>query len=52
MKKVVAIVNRTRKFIIAAVGLALVLGIEPDVVQGVVAVLTAAGVYEVPNREV
>jgi hypothetical protein len=52
MKKVVEVIANTRKFIAAAVGLALVLNIEPDTVQAIVAVLTAAGVYVVPNEEV
>lgn len=51
MQKVVAFVKKARKFVIAAVGLAITLNIDPGAVRDVVAVLTAAGVYRAPNAE-
>lgn len=49
MQKVIAFVKKARKFIIAAVGVAVTLNIDPGTVQDIIAVLTAAGVYRVPN---
>lgn len=42
---------RINKFIVACVGLAVVLGVPNDVAQAVAAVLTAAAVFLVPNAD-
>lgn len=45
------IVRKTRKFIIAAVGLAVAVGVlDPGVGQDTVAVVTAIAVYLTPNE--